>query len=143
LLFTEGKTERKKQAKLKIVIIFSGSCKILNGKELNSKYHPLELTYIHFKRLIFHHLYIKIIQYIDRYLHISKILSLKLLIGTREITTLDVMTFLTLLPTLDQSIHKGCVLKISKVEKQHVQISFGIYCKHLTKNYICKEKSLF
>jgi hypothetical protein len=31
------------------------------------------------------------------------------------------------------------VLKISKLEKQHVQIGFGIYCKHLTKNYIRKD----
>jgi hypothetical protein len=31
------------------------------------------------------------------------------------------------------------VLKMSKVEKQHVQINFGIYCNHLTTNYILKD----
>jgi hypothetical protein len=32
------------------------------------------------------------------------------------------------------------VSKIARVEKQHVQIIFGISCKFLAKNYIHKEK---
>jgi hypothetical protein len=34
------------------------------------------------------------------------------------------------------------VLKIAKVEEQDDKISFGIYCKLLTKNYIYKEKEI-
>ena len=57
----------------------------------------------------------------------------------RLCTRLNIMTFLTLLPTLDQYPQRLS----AKVEKQHVQIIFGISCKLLTKNQIFKETSLF
>ena len=48
------------------------------------------------------------------------------------------MTFLTLDQYPQRLSIKNC-----KVEKQHVQITFGIYCKLLTKNDIHKEKKKF